>query len=114
MNLHRLATYNHTFAVLCCATHWSMSCCAVLCYSQPPLKGGGITIEGPEEDRADGSSDRGFLESLNIVLNNTLIQGNMAVEGGGVWSAWPMLLVNTTIRDNRAERAVSMQYSIVF
>ena len=64
-------------------------------------------IEAPSEDKADGSSDRGFLETINITIADTLIEGNLAQEGGGVWSAWPMLMRNTTIRSNTALTAVS-------
>jgi hypothetical protein len=64
-----------------------------------------LTIAPPREDKAD--SDRGFLEVINITLMSTRIEGNRAVEGGGVWSAWPMLVVNTTVRNNTAEKAVS-------
>jgi hypothetical protein len=74
---------------------------------QPTSKGGGIAIVPPDEDRADGSSDRGFLEQIKITIVNTLIEGNVAQEGGGMWSAWPMNVTNTTIRGNTAERAVS-------
>lgn len=74
---------------------------------QPTPMGGGIAIIAPDEDRADGSSDRGFLEKINITIVNTLIEGNVAQEGGGLWSAWPMDVRNTTIRGNFAEKAVS-------
>jgi hypothetical protein len=78
-----------------------------LFFLQPTPKGGGIAIEAPAEDRADGSSDRGFLEQINITIVNTLIEGNVAQEGGGVWSAWPMDIRNTIIRGNLAAKAVS-------
>lgn len=83
-------------------------CYLAACFTlQPTPKGGGVVIEAPLEDRADGSSDRGFLEQVNITIVNTLIEGNVAQEGAGVWSAWPMAIRNTTIRRNTAERAVS-------
>lgn len=82
--------------------------CPVLCFSQAPPKGGGIAIQGPTDDRADGSSDRGFLEFLNISISNSMIEGNVASEGGGVWSAWPMLVINTRVWGNTAQNAVSI------
>jgi hypothetical protein len=96
------------FFVLCCITlaRYDVLCHAVLCcVPQPPARGGGLTIAPPREDKAD--SDRGFLEVINITLLNTRIEGNRAIEGGGVWSAWPMLVVNATVRNNTAEKAVS-------
>lgn len=78
---------------------------AVLC-SQPPLQGGGIALEAPPEDRPDGGGARGFLQNLEVVISNTLLEGNVAVEGGGLWSAWPMHVINCTIRNNRAEASV--------
>lgn len=80
-------------------------CYAVLC-SQPPLQGGGIALEAPPEDRPDGGGARGFLQNLEMVINNTLLEGNQAVEGGGLWSAWPMRVINCTIRNNIAKESV--------
>lgn len=99
------------FAVQSC--HVIAPCLTMLCPDvlwrcvvlQPPAKGGGLSLAPPREDKAD--SDRGFLEVINVTIVDTLIEGNVAVEGGGIWSAWPMHVVNTTVRHNLAHKAVS-------
>jgi len=60
----------------------------------------------PAEDNADSSNTPGLLEKLTVNIMNTVIQGNQADEGGGLWSAWPTNIINCTIQNNKASLAV--------
>eukprot|EP00775_Hariotina_reticulata_P003871 gene3871-4126_t len=69
------------------------------------VRGGGVYLMAPAEDRAGSTNTRGFLEKLTIDIVETVIEGNKAVEGGGLWSAWPTNITNCTIQNNAASLA---------
>eukprot|EP00775_Hariotina_reticulata_P009568 gene9568-9730_t len=66
------------------------------------LQGGGIFLQAPAKDSLDPPGQHGLLQQLNIVIQDTVIDGNVAAEGGGLWSAWPVQLNNCIIRNNKA------------
>jgi hypothetical protein len=67
------------------------------------LQGGGVCIQGPAADSADDPmSQHGFLQQLSITLSNTSVEGNLAAEGGGLWTAWPMIVENCSFANNTA------------
>jgi hypothetical protein len=72
------------------------------------LRGGGMFLQAPDKDSVDQPGQHGFLQQLSIVIQDTVIDGNVAAEGGGLWSAWPVQLNNCTIRNNKALAAVGM------
>jgi hypothetical protein len=80
--------------------------------AQPFLLGGGVLIQGPAQDSSDPSSQHGFLQMLDIHVSNSIIEGNAAAEGGGLWSAWPLRISNCSIWHNLATHAVSSQISM--
>ena len=71
------------------------------------LQGGGLKFTAPIDDSANGQ--HGYLTSVSIAISNTVIAGNVAAEGGGVWSAWPFVMNNCSITDNVAAQSVSGQ-----
>jgi hypothetical protein len=74
---------------------------------QLSLLGGGVLIQGPAQDSSDPSAQHGFLQKLSIHVSSSVIAGNAAAEGGGLWSAWPVQMTNCTITGNLATHAVS-------
>lgn len=75
------------------------------------LQGGGLLLQAPPRDSSDPPAQHGFLQQLNILITDTVIEGNVAAEGGGLWSAWPFQMSNCTIRNNTAIAAVSVSGS---
>lgn len=72
------------------------------------LQGGGLCIQGPAQDSADDPmSQHGFLQQLSIMLSNTTVEGNVAAEGGGLWTAWPMIIEHCSFFNNTAVVSVS-------
>lgn len=90
---------------LLCVSHWFL---CIRSSQNVSVLGGGIQLQGPTVDTADPSNQHGFLQSLTIFISNTTIEGNIAAEGGGIWSAWPVQINNCTIRNNTAILAVSI------
>lgn len=67
------------------------------------LQGGGLCIQGPSQDSSDNPmSQHGFLQQLSIQLTNTTVAGNVAAEGGGLWTAWPMIIEGCAFVNNTA------------
>jgi hypothetical protein len=50
----------------------------------------------------------GKLQNITFTIVNSTIQGNLAEEGGGVWSSWPVNIHNCSIVGNTALRVVSI------
>jgi hypothetical protein len=72
------------------------------------LQGGGVCIQGPAADSSDDPmSQHGFLQKLDIKMTDTHVEGNVAAEGGGLWTAWPMIIENCTFHNNHAVVSVS-------
>ncbi|MCA9979510.1 MAG: hypothetical protein KDD89_01705, partial [Anaerolineales bacterium] len=46
----------------------------------------------------------GGLWSEDVYMDNVLVQGNIATEGGGIYNNFDLTLLNSTIRDNEATR----------
>lgn len=73
------------------------------------LQGGGVCLQGPSADSADDpTSQHGFLQKLSITMTQTTIEGNRAAEGGGLWTAWPMIIEECTLKKNHAVVSVSV------
>jgi hypothetical protein len=73
------------------------------------LQGGGLCIQGPASDSTDDPmSQHGFLQKLSITMTRTRVDGNMAAEGGGLWTAWPMIIEDCSFRNNHAVVSVSV------
>lgn len=73
------------------------------------LQGGGLCIQGPASDSTDDPmSQHGFLQKLSITMTRTQVDGNMAAEGGGLWTAWPMIIEDCSFRNNHAVVSVSV------
>jgi hypothetical protein len=67
------------------------------------LQGGGVCIQGPAADSSDDPmSQHGFLQKLSITMTRTRVEGNMAAEGGGLWTAWPMIIESCRFMNNHA------------
>jgi len=67
------------------------------------LQGGGVCLQGPAADSADDPmSQHGFLQKLSITMTRTTIEGNHAAEGGGLWTAWPMIIEECSFKNNHA------------
>lgn len=83
-------------------------CCTV------KLQGGGVCIQGPAQDSSDDVwSQHGFLQKLSIFMTRTQIEGNMAAEGGGLWTAWPMIIEDCIFANNHALVSVSHAVAIL-
>jgi hypothetical protein len=72
------------------------------------LQGGGVCIQGPAADSSDDPmSQHGFLQKLSIMMTKTEVSGNVAAEGGGLWTAWPMIIEDCAFHNNHAVVSVS-------
>lgn len=79
---------------------------------QQVTRGGGILFatlrHTAESGRADVAADYGTLRRISFSVKNTVIDGNTADEGGGMWSGWPVQVHNCSISNNTAVAAVSV------
>jgi hypothetical protein len=82
--------------------------------TQLSLLGGGVLIQGPAQDSLDPAAQHGFLQKLSIHISSSVIAGNAAAEGGGLWSAWPLKMTNCSITSNLATHAVSICGTVMF